>query len=365
VKKVILPVLVLVATSVSLFAQPYTQRDLENDFALSYRLTEQIYSASIRTSRVLTDTFAPRGDLVVTHSVDRLGQVDRDLRPHTDIPSRTAELQEINGRMFLVLAQNTPQGEELRLRFADMLEGTQYRQYRWGMLGVVELLGARTNIGTAPSMERLKRLSPVLYDESREAVQRISFGFVRLAVERPNAQQGWIEHAQQSAPTGDVVARPGGPVPMPRPQPSAEGGRRESSPSGSPSSGNFSWDGMKELGSNMMNSVLDNLEDDFNQGAEWGGQAGQIIGTVSGMQDAVNTVAAGASAMDLMDAAVDSMLPDPYELVGHYAGGVIGMVGGAVGTAAGWIVGTVESQMAQYDSQPRRSGAGGSRITLF
>ncbi len=379
-KRFLLLVLVVAASGAHLFGQTYTARDLSEDFARSYRLTEQIYSASLQTGGGLTDTFAPRGRAVVTHSADRLGQVDRELRPNTDIPARTAELQRINGRMFLMLAQDTPEAENLRLQFADLLESPQHRQYRWGMLGVVELLGARTNISNAPSLQQLRRISPALYNESQEAVKRVRFGFVQLALERPNAQQGWVEHAQQVMATGGsgrpgspgmmvgpTTVQPRDPAPRPRPQQWPEAGRRESVPSGSRSSSSFSWDGMKELGSNMMNSVLDNLQDDFNQGAEWGGQAGQVIGAVSGMQDAVNTVAAGATALDLMEAAVDSMIPDPYELVGYYAGGVIGMVGGAVGTAAGWIVGTVESQMAQHRSQPRRSGGapGGGDITLL
>ncbi|MFW6181051.1 MAG: hypothetical protein ACOC8N_04820 [Spirochaetota bacterium] len=108
-----------------------------------------------------------------------------------------------------------------------------------------------------------------------------------------------------------------------RPVNKREGGR---SGGGSPDPGHgFDWNGMKELGSNIMNSVLDNVYDDYQQGAEWGATEGQIIGAASGMQDAVNTVAKGATAMDLVEAAggaaVDQVIPDPYEIVGYYAGG--------------------------------------------
>jgi hypothetical protein len=359
-------------------AQVYTTRDLSRDVDTACDLTRQIHNRAVLLSEAMTETFAPAKKPVIRHRAEDLGAFNASVRPHIVVKTETERLKEVNQRIFFILSRNSNDAENLRLDFAHLLATPGYREYRYGLLGVVELLGVLTDISHTASMKKLTALTPALYEESAAAVRSLPAGFLRLPVDNQNAYDSLISHAdkeeKKDKPPAQVLpdhimqdlidaARPvAGPHIPSGPRPLPQGNSRSSSGSGSGS--RMSWDSMKELGSNIVNNVLDNLYEDFQQGSQWGSQAGSIISAVSGMQGAVSTVAAGASVMDLVETSVDSMMPDPYEIVGEYAGGVIGMIGGAVGTTAGWIVGTIESNMSSGGGRSRAGGGGGT-ILLF
>jgi hypothetical protein len=110
------------------------------------------------------------------------------------------------------------------------------------------------------------------------------------------------------------------------------------------------------------------LQPGFDSGTQYGQKCGEFIGLASGVGQAFGKILKEKTMQNISnqvrDYAYDTaigetgMKPDPYSIVGHYAGGAIGTLGAAIGNAAGWVVGTVESIAAQRGSgKPSRSGA--------
>ncbi|MFW6181052.1 MAG: hypothetical protein ACOC8N_04825 [Spirochaetota bacterium] len=102
--------------------------------------------------------------------------MEQQLKPKTETKTKTRQLQEVNQRIFLNLAQPTSQGESLRTELAGLLMERRHREYRWGLFGVGELLGTPTDIRDTSSVKVLKALSPDLYNEAGEAVKNLSSG---------------------------------------------------------------------------------------------------------------------------------------------------------------------------------------------
>lgn len=371
-----------ILTSMQLVAQSYTESDLVADVEKACRLTSAIEESALKVGSIMTDTFVGRRTVVVRHGPQRLQLLSSSIGSELGLEDNSRELRNVNQRIFLNLAQANDHAEDLRLEFVELLSQSEYASERYGLLGVVELLGTNRSLQGTPSMSRLTALAPELRTEAVQKIREIPLEFLRLPIENQRAYSSLLEYAESAGGAASEVrpggphgaggaerpgsavgpgdpVRPGGPSSSIRPGTGVGTAPRRS---GGPSSDDgFGWAELTEMGSNMMNDVLDNLYEDYQQGSEWGAEAGSIIGTVSGMQGAMNTVAQGATVVDVLDSAVDNMTPDPYEIVGQYAGGVIGMVGGALGTTAGWIYGTVEAAMASGST--RRSQTG--EIVLF
>lgn len=118
----------------------------------------------------------------------------------------------------------------------------------------------------------------------------------------------------------------------------------------------------------MWGDMADHLQSNFDKGTQYGQQAGEFIGLASGIGEAFGKMAAEKTAYNIVqqvrDYAHDTIIgemglkPDPYSIVGHFAGGAIGTIGGVIGNATGWFVGTMESIAAQ-----RSKGSGAARKT--
>lgn len=372
--KAILTILVCTLVPLGALANSYSSADLQDDFERVYHLTGKIHQHALRAGEVMTGAFGPWGKTVHRHSPQELRMIERELRPELDIQAQTKMLQALNQRIFLQLAQPGPQAESLRAELARLLKQKRYRDHRWGFLGVVDLLGLRKSLREAPTAQSLKALSPVLRRESEAAAGEIRFGFLRMIVENTGNRENLIEYflKETQRPGVELVRestiRPEDYTTILPDRPTEAGLRQllEAGGSGLESSEQgFDRDALRQLGSDLVNLVADNLNDDFHEGTAYSRTSGEIIGTVSGMHDALNA-AAQQSSVALVNGAVNEALPDPYGILDHYTAGAAGIIGGSMGTFAGWFVSTVETEMAQSERAPgsRSDTTGGTEGTF-
>ncbi len=137
-----------------------------------------------------------------------------------------------------------------------------------------------------------------------------------------------------------------------------------------------------ECWNHMWGDMGDQLQSNFDKGTQYGQKCGEFIGMASGIRDTFGKMAAERTSYNIVqqirDYAYDTAIgemglkPDPYSIVGHFAGGAIGTLGGAIGNAAGWVVGTAESIAAQRSGkkpapaiQRRVAQPADEMITLF
>jgi hypothetical protein len=261
-------------------------------------------------------------------------------------------LRVICARLAAALARDDAAGERHRLILVEELRAKSSRKSRHSLASVVDILCAVPDLEGKASIKQLRTLQPILRKESKNALRAVNLGFSQLFGASAKARDKLKSFARRTYEPMRARARKSMASKSRHGRPQQPRGRIRIPASRS-----------RGLLSNIMNNIADNLQEDFDKGCQYGETAANVIGYASGAQGAIKHLAgnatlkgAGKVAGDLV---VDHFNPlDPSSAIGHYAGGVIGMVGGAIGTSAGWICGTIESHLANRRGA-RRSGGGG------
>jgi hypothetical protein len=274
-------------------------------------------------------------------------------------------------------------GTTLRRAFSGMLDAPANKSVRWYFTGVVGIIAGDPDLAGDAALPALIALQPALRAESRTATAAIDWGFSKIFGTVQNAQIDLSKFARTdkgreavlkgpdsgNLPTARMLASAGKPSssggkpPVAETKPPATGSKPQPKP---PSSPKHQWI------SDMYEDMANNVERDFKDGCKFGQSAGKLIGATNGLGEAwksAGRLLEEKSTHVLVDEAMKFGheqtknkigIPDPYEIVGQYAGGAIGLIGGAIGTAAGWAYGTWESKTATLHNNPKPSATSGT-----
>jgi hypothetical protein len=391
---------------VSGLAQRPTDPQIREEIRQSMKQGAQVLGDSVRLSKELSGTIAPGKKLPAKHKASEMlhlrrriagaklsparggfGGHERELdrpgrRPHerpgqvapgskpTDsvlpgnldhLVSSSQEFRVHCARIAAALVIDDAIGERQRQILLSELGAPASRKSRYVLASVVDLVCALPALANKPSVQQLRRLQPALRKESKSATRAVDWGFSQLFAKAPTARTELAEYAKKVYEPRRAMAK--------RMQ------KRVAKRSGSWSHSNrdrarIAARQARGLMSNILNDIADNLQEDFDQGCEYGQTAGSVIGTVAGAQSAINNIASQTTVNGVLqatgDVVVDQINPfDPGAVIGHFAGGVVGMVGGAIGTTAGWICGTIESHMAHHRGARRSGKANDAKLDFF
>lgn len=265
-----------------------------------------------------------------------------------------------------------------RIKFHELLSKKENKGTRWYFAGVAAMVAGFSEFEKEASIQKLKKLIPDLQKESKAAAKAIDWDFAVAIESMPKAKSSLKKAVEVKKATwfsGTVSGTPnaGNAKPMSdiykvQKSSAKRGFWSSSSHSDNKEKGKLSVNYWSESWNNMWGDMADQLQPGFDSGTRYGEKCGEFIGFASGIGQAFGKILKEKTMQNISnqvrDYAYDSALgetgmkPDPYSIVGHYAGGAIGTLGAAIGNATGWFVGTVESIAAQRSSgKPSRSGA--------
>ncbi len=247
-----------------------------------------------------------------------------------------------------------------RIKFNELLNRKEYAQQRWYFAGIVGIITGHPKLAREKSVRNLKTLLPVLRKESAQNADLIDWDFSVAVKEVPPAHK---------PPSNELTSKFSARM-MSRTKKANPFKQHENT---------LKPDYWAETWQHMWGDMADHLQSNFDKGTEYGEQAGSFIGMASGIQSSYGAMAANRTARNIADEVAKyahetvlgelGITPDPYSAVGHFAGGVIGAVGGSIGNAAGWIYGTIESHLAQRGKSKagirQKTGGPSTKIKLF
>lgn len=245
---------------------------------------------------------------------------------------------------------------QLRKDFLELINRPANQNNRWYFTGVIAIVSGYPEILNEPAVQTLKNLLPQVSLESREAVRAMNLDFAISLQKNPNARKSFEKHAN-SVTEKFARTRPGN--------------KRYNTPAAKGKSG-IETRYFSENWGHMWGDMADHLQGNFDQGTQYGQTAGAIIGVAYNAQGVYGSIATvGGIPGNMTSVNLGHILgnqiqghamgelgmaPDPFSVVGHYAGGLIGAIGGSIGTAAGWFYGTVEAHLAQKGRPSRMAG---------
>lgn len=266
-----------------------------------------------------------------------------------------------------------------RMRFFEMLSKKENQGTRWYFAGIAAMVAGFPEFEREQAVQKLKKLIPELQKESKAATKAIDWDFAVAIESMPKAKASFkksIDEKMVSWNSGTISNTSANEVPKTvadfyqskKPSSAKRGWWSSSSNKDDKEKGKLSTNYWSECWNNMWGDMADQLQPGFDSGTQYGQKCGEFIGLASGIGQAFGKMLKEKTMQNISnqvrDYAYDTaigetgMKPDPYSIVGHYAGGAIGTLGAAIGNATGWVVGTVESIAAQRGSgKPSRSGA--------
>lgn len=243
-----------------------------------------------------------------------------------------------------------------RKDFLEIINRPANKSNRWYFTGIIAIVSGHPEILSEAAVQELKNLLPIVSLESREAIRAMNFDFAASIQKNQNARKSFEKHAN-SVTEKFVRAR--------------QANKRSNKPAPK-EKGGLETRYFSENWGHMWGDMADHLQGNFDQGTQYGQTAGAIIGVAYNVQGvygsiaATNTMGANMTSVNLGHILGNQihghamgelgMAPDPFSVVGHYAGGLIGAVGGSIGTAVGWLYGTVEAHLAQKGKPSRMAG---------
>lgn len=255
-----------------------------------------------------------------------------------------------------------------RLKFYELLIRKENLATRWYFAGIAAMVAGFSEYEKEQAVQNLKKILPDMHKESKLAVQAIDWDFAVAIELMPEAKASFSRSLEVQFKPGTISA-------ISRSS-SGKRGWWSGSSSSNKDKGKLSVNYWQETWNHMWGDMGSQFQSNFYKGTEYGQMAGEFIGMASGIKDAFGKMAAERTSYNIVqqirDYAQDTIIgemglkPDPYSIVGHFAGGVIGTIGGSIGNAAGWLVGTMEAGAAQRGStQSRTSGkkAGPAQVT--
>ncbi len=270
----------------------------------------------------------------------------------------SAKLRELCTAMFNKLCKR---GETAaRIKFYELLSRPANKKVRLYFSGIAALITGFSEFDREDSVKNLKKMVPQLQNEAKTAAKAIDWDFAVAIEKMPKAKSSLmksIDHSKLFWHSGTFTV-------------TSTKGKKSSNAkqafwSNSKDDGKLSTNYWQESWTHMWGDMADQLQGSFDKGTQYGEKAGSFIGTATGIGKAFGKMAAEKTAKNIVNQvkeyAKDSfkglfdVTPDPYSIVGHYAGGAIGTLGGAIGNTTGWVVGTLESIAAQRSKKASRS----------
>lgn len=266
-----------------------------------------------------------------------------------------------------------------RIKFYELLSKKENKGTRWYFAGIAAMVAGFPEFEREAAVQNLKKIIPELQKEAKTAVKAVDWDFAVAIESMPEARASFKKSldAKQISPWKDGIITnitPTGTAgslwknsKVKRSSSAKRGFWSSSSNKGNKERGKLSVGYWSECWDNMWGDMADQLQPSFDQGTNYGQRCGEFIGLASGIGQAFGKILKEKTMQNISnqvrDYAYDTaigetgMKPDPYSIVGHYAGGAIGTLGGAIGNAAGWVVGTVEAIAAQRGGKSSRSRA--------
>lgn len=293
-----------------------------------------------------------------------------------DLDDDAAKFRKLCTEMFGKLCKR---GETAaRIKFYELLSKPENKNVRLYFAGIASLICGFSEFEREQSVQNLKKMVVEMQNEAKTAAKAVDWDFAVAIEKMPKAKASLMKKVDVSRlgwMSGTLVQKSN------ISKKSADGKRGWFSNSND--DGKLSTNYLQESWNHMWGDMADHLQGNFDKGTQYGERAGSFIGTATGIGQAYGKMAAEKTAKNIVNQvkgyASDSfkglfdVTPDPYSIVGHYAGGAIGTIGGAIGSATGWFVGTLESIAAQRSKKASRSSGkkgkvaepGSEKVKLF
>jgi hypothetical protein len=261
-----------------------------------------------------------------------------------------------------------------RLKFAELLARKENQGTRWYFAGVAAMVAGFSEYERETAVQNLKKVIPDLQKESKTAAKAIDWDFAVAIESMPEAKASFQKNLNAKWELGTISNQTSSGAPKTlsgalsiQKYSAKRGWWSGSSHPDNKAKSKLSVNYWSESWNNMWGDMGDHLQANFAKGTQYGQKCGEFIGMASGIGQAYGKMAAERTTHNIVsqvrDYAYDTaygemgLKPDPYSIIGHFAGGAIGTLGGAIGNAAGWVVGTIDSIAAQRGSKPSRSKA--------
>lgn len=254
----------------------------------------------------------------------------------------------------------SPKASQARARFQQKLIEPRNRAIRWYFAGVAAMVAGHPDLENDPGAKKIDGILMDLQAESKLKAGKIDWDFTVAVAKDGPARKSLDKFASKRAERikrADTSMAASG---------SAGAGPSRASRAGGKPRGKLKTSYWSNAWRNMWGDIGDHMQSNLDRGREYGQFAGEVVSLASGIKGAYGAMASNPVSNNIahqigkyaQDTAISEMgmgPPDPYSIVGHYAGGALGVFGGSIATAAGWVCGTIEAEWAQ------RGGSGGSR----
>ncbi|HAE37063.1 MAG TPA: hypothetical protein DCG57_00310 [Candidatus Riflebacteria bacterium] len=256
-----------------------------------------------------------------------------------------------------------PHAHASRLRFHELLIDKKNADNRKFFAGIVAMVVSVEPLAREDAVKKLAQILPEINEEAKKAAGSFNYGFAAAIVDVEPATKSLISHVGMINATIDESSSI-----------QKSGIRRSQTRSSGPKATNDYTLG--KMFGDMFEDIGNHAMENYNLGTQYGERAGELVGLGAGVHQAYGKMAKettlrgiGRHVGDYLSDSVKGMLgaspPDPYALAGRFAGGPIGVVGGSIATAAGWLCGSIEAKLAQRGGLfgiSRSQAAGASRI---